>query len=461
MPRARSSSGSVRRTRTDNSIEFPTQPRQLRTDEADGEMPRRSTNSGRSASQRSRTAQQGRNGGSAKRTAAQKTGAKRGTAPKKRPQNTKQRPKQAAQRDPQRREVRKKRKVTRAVLRRRRIMRRLAAFVALLFVIGMGIYLTMTMLFRINSIQVQTADGTQVQEVAGYTSDEILQALGVQLEENIFSVNSAEKAAQLERQFPLLESIQVERDYPNTVVVKVTEAVPTYAMQTSSGWLTLSDNFKILACDADQPLGLCTLYGGDPVSVQPGEQLTFEVPAASEASSAALDEADSEAASEVPADTRLETLDTLRAKLEEYGLLDNVTRIEFADTGNVAILYQDRISVLLGTLNDLDAKLKYVNYIVNNEDGKGCKPTDTGKLDLSHVSADSVPKFYLAQGEPTLPSGYVVPSTTTEDTAASDSVENADSAANAETPTAEDTSVEELPLTDPARMTAVDEEDPM
>ena len=32
--------------------------------------------------------------------------------------------------------------------------------------LGAGIYLTMTMLFRINSIQVQTPDGKQVTEIA-------------------------------------------------------------------------------------------------------------------------------------------------------------------------------------------------------------------------------------------------------------------------------------------------------
>lgn len=120
------------------------------------------------------------------------------------------------------------------------------AFVTLLAVIAAGVYLTMTMLFKIGTIQVQTADGTVVQEVGGYSSSQILQALGVQTEENIFSFDPAAKEAELEKQFPLLESIRVVRDYPNTVVVQVTEAVPTYAMQTKSGWLTLSDQFKIL-----------------------------------------------------------------------------------------------------------------------------------------------------------------------------------------------------------------------
>ena len=67
----------------------------------------------------------------------------------------------------------------------------------------------------------------------------------------------------------------------------------------------------------------------------------------------------------------------------------------------MAFLYQGRISVLLGTLNELDYKLRLAKYVLLNEDGKGCSPTDTGMLDLSHLSASSSRKFRFAQGEPT------------------------------------------------------------
>ena len=244
----RTANGTVRRTRTDNSIEFPSQPRR-----SQGQKPRK--------------------------TAAQ--------AAQQRYKNQRLRPAQQQPRDPVQREKRKKRRLTRAALKRRRMLRRRMAFVTLLAVIAAGVYLTMTMLFKIGTIQVQTADGTVVQEVGGYSSSQILQALGVQTEENIFSFDPAAKEAELEKQFPLLESIRVVRDYPNTVVVQVTEAVPTYAMQTKSGWLTLSDQFKILACESAQPEELKTLYGGEPVSVTPGDQLTFAAqadPAASDAS---------------------------------------------------------------------------------------------------------------------------------------------------------------------------------
>ena len=62
-------------------------------------------------------------------------------------------------------------------------------------------------------------------------------------------------------------------------------------------------------------------------------------------------------------------LAALQAKLDEYGMRSAVTRIEFADTEQLAFLYQDRISVLLGTLNDLDYKLDRARYVLTNADG--------------------------------------------------------------------------------------------
>lgn len=317
------------------------------------------------------------------------------------------RPTEANLRSPARREGRKKRRLTRAAVRRRRAIRRLTALALLLCVIGVGVYLTVTMLFKINTLEV-AVDGEVVQEVGGYSSAEILQALGVHAEENIFSFDPAEKAAALEKQFPLLENIRVERDYPNTVVVRTNAAAAVYAMQTSGGWLSLSAGLKILDQDSAQP-DLIILCGGEPVSTTPGTQLEFETgPSGPSSGSAASDSAVSSEAGP-PTDKRLESLNTLLTALDSSELGADVTRIEFEDPEQMAFLYQGRISVLLGTLNELDYKLRLAKYVLLNEDGKGCSPTDTGMLDLSHLSASSSRKFRFAQGEPTLPSGWTAP----------------------------------------------------
>ena len=180
-------------------------------------------------------------------------------------------------------------------------------------------------------------------------------------------------------------------------------------MQTSSGWLTLSGGLKILEKDSAQPAGLPTLYGGEPVSAEPGEQLTFAAePKADSTPDSAADSSVSGTVEE-EADQRLESLNTLLAALDAAGMSADVTRIEFADVDEMAFLYQDRISVWLGTLNELEYKLKLAKHVLLNEDGKGCAATDTGKLDFTHISMSSTRKFTFAQGEPELPSGYIVP----------------------------------------------------
>lgn len=451
-PPSRSANGSVRSSRADNSIQFPTQSQPRRPAQGQGSNTTQYPAGNRPAGSRPKNA---KSGGKQRRPA---NNARSGQSSRKN-QNAQNRPNRqhpagsqsAPQQSPARREMRKKRKVTRATLRRRRILRRLTAFAMLLCVIGAGIYLTMTMLFRISSIQVQTPDGKQVTEIAGYSADSILQQMGVQLEENIFSFEPGEKAAVLEQNFPLLGSIKVIRDYPNTVVVQVTEAVPAYAVQNGSKWLVISDKWKILSEESTQPEGLCTLYGGKLQDTAPGQAFCL-VEDADAASASGSEAAGSESTADT-GDARMEALSTLVSKLEEYGLSQDVTRLEVADTEQIAFLYQDRISVLLGTLNDLDYKLDRARYVLTNADGKGCGPTDTGRLDFSHTSASSTRKIYFAQGEPTLPSGYVVPPKAEEPAPAEDAADTTEPAADADT--------EQLPLTHPDRMTANEEENPM
>ena len=435
----------------DNSIEFPRQERP-------GQSPNNAygARNAQNRTRRSRGASVPRNAQGRPQNA--NGNARPGQNRAQRTPNGRLRPTEANLRSPSRREGKKKRKLTRAAIRRRRIMRRLTAFAMLLCVIAAGVYLTVTMLFKISSIQVRTADGTVVTEVGGYASEQILQALGVHTEENIFSFDPGQKSRELEKVFPMLEFIRVEREYPGTVVVQVTEASPAYAMQVQGGWLTLSGSLKILAKDAAQPAGLATLYGGEPASTTPGDQLEFVSAAAD--SSAASGAESAASAVEPGEDQRLEALSTLMSALDSNGMLADVTRIEFADTDEMAFLYQDRISVLLGTLNELDYKLKLANYVLLNQDGKGCAATDTGLLDLSHLSASSTRKFRFAQGEPTLPSGYVVPEVSTAET---ETVENQDASeqtdASADTPAETPTEpLTDLPDAAPAADTAAPEQ---
>ena len=123
----RTANGTVRRTRTDNSIEFPSQPRRT---EQSGTRRTSGQNRNRTA-QRSRTAQpEQRASGPARkpqqrRSQGQKPRKTAAQAAQQRYKNQRLRPAQQQPRDPVQREKRKKRRLTRAALKRRRMLRRL------------------------------------------------------------------------------------------------------------------------------------------------------------------------------------------------------------------------------------------------------------------------------------------------------------------------------------------------
>ena len=62
--------------------------------------------------------------------------------------------------------------------------------------------------------------------------------------DNIFSFSAGEKSRLLQQQLPYLDVVEVARQLPNTVVVKVQPATERFAVDTATGWLVLSDGLK-------------------------------------------------------------------------------------------------------------------------------------------------------------------------------------------------------------------------
>ena len=74
--------------------------------------------------------------------------------------------------------------------------------------------------------------------------------------------------------------------------------------------------------------------------------------------------------------------------MEDTGLLDGVTLISLQDMEEINFLYQGRVSVVLGTANNLPYKLQIASRIVLDTDGTGLASTDRGTLDVSYQRSD-------------------------------------------------------------------------
>lgn len=362
---------------------------------------------------------------------------------------------------PQRRGRKRRLYLTKKELRRRARRRRMLAMLGIVAAIAAGAALSVALLFKVTAITIKNPDGVPqavqaapasqaasepqpassdagddaasqpeqtpepteapVQSTVNtgpYTEQQILAALGVQLGDNMFSFRLNERQAQLDLALPLLEQVRLKRRYPGTLEVYVTPAVATYCAQTAEGWLVLSRTLKVMETAAEQPAGLRVLLC-DAKAAQPGtalETLALEraalayeqAKAAAQAAASAAGAASGPSATMPPEDMVRDAnriaLDELLSALEQAGLLEQATVLDVADPEEMAFLYDGRISVRLGTMNEMEYKLQLAGYILRNEDGQGCSATDAGVLDVSHILSDGSIRPTFRQGAALLPS---------------------------------------------------------
>lgn len=310
----------------------------------------------------------------------------------------------SAQNAAKKKRVRRKKehvRITQAEMRRRRFRRRLLAVILLLLAVTAGILLSVTLLFRVSTFEFQDPSGKVTTDIGGYTKEEILQTLEVKQGDNLFSFAADQQEERLNLHFPLLENVEIRRRMPSTVVLRVQPAQESFCIQTSTGWLILSRQCKVMAMSGTQP-ELPLLIGPVQTIPQVGQTLSLASPDVPDVAETPTESAQPTAVpQEAPEQTALVQM---LAALEQHGILDQVTHLDVTDPEQVYFGYQDRIRVTLGTLNQLDYKLKFAVHLLQNEAGDGLTETDRGVLDMSIIRSDGSIRPTFKQSDPELPS---------------------------------------------------------
>ena len=369
-----------------------------------------------------RSRQQKSRGGSftrpaAKRSLSSRMGLQKGPAPRpsSRPQNRRARPQQPAppparparpqerpqpQLNPQKAGyipgspgMRRQRRVTQAEILRRRNRRRALGLLAVLAVLVLGGIVSVNLLFKVTAFRVENFDRSTPADTGIYTEDEIVAALGIEKNSNLFGFSAEEKTRQLQTQFPYLDAVQVDIQLPGTVVLKVRPATERFACMYSGGWLVLSDSLKILRVELSQPTDLSVLTCSLPAGFTPAVGQVL-VPG----SYNSLLEGDA-ATPESSMQDAAQILSELTAQLESEGLSDGVTAIDILDLSQMSFTYQGRIRVLLGNDNRLDYKVRLAATAILDPD-KGLSSGDAGTLDVSYQQSDGEIRGYFAPDEP-------------------------------------------------------------
>ena len=277
---------------------------------------------------------------------------------------------------------RRTRRVTQAEIIRAKRRRRLLGALGVLAVLAVGAFVSINLLFKVTT--------------GIYTSDELIEALGIEKNSNLFAFSTAEKTQQLALQFPYLERVAVEIQLPAAVIIKVEPATERFACMYPGGWMVLSDSLKILRTDVSQPDGLILLTMSLPTDFSPVVGQNIEPKSynslLSETQQATAETAGLQASA-------LQTLTEMRDGLQANNLFDGTTALNIQDLSDIEFTYQNRVQVLLGSETNLAYKLRLAAAALTDPE-KGLAAGDKGVLDISTQRSDGDIRAYFAPDTP-------------------------------------------------------------
>ena len=332
------------------------------------------------------------------------------------------------------------RRVTRAEQLRIRRRKAIIGVLCVLAVLVVGIVLSINLLFKVTDFRVENADRTTPAKTGIYTEQQLIDATGIQLFDNLYGFSTKEKSDQLLAQMPYLDVAVVTRQAPGTVIIRVQPAVERFKMEYSGSWLVLSEQLKVLRVEPAEPDNLVQLDALLPegAATTPGSFLTLDAPSEPTALATAMPSGTATPENADEADTAQETpnevLNELLSELDQYGLLDGTTVLTMQNMTELSFLYQGRVSVQLGTANNLDYKIRFAAYIILDTGGDGLASSDRGTLDVSDQQTDGTiqPRFLPAENPVATPEPTPEPpAEDTTDAAADAAADGADLTADA------------------------------
>ena len=207
----------------------------------------------------------------------------------------------------------------------------------------------MSVFFRVSDIQVKG----NVQ----YTAEEIIRASAIEEGDNLFFFDRIAAISRALSKLPYVEDVAVERRLPNKVIITVEESSALAYLELGEEQWTLDHRCKVLGKAAEgETEALIPVVGIRPGTLMIGEQMETE-------------DQDRE---------QVEFLAAILDQIEERGLTEGVTQIDFSNPSSPEFSYRDRYTVVLGSENQLEHKFGMFVTVLEK-----LKPGDVGVINVS------------------------------------------------------------------------------
>lgn len=208
--------------------------------------------------------------------------------------------------------------------------------VAFVFVSFVGLMLCLTVFFKVKTVEVNG--------VTLYREDQIVGVGGIISNENLVRTDTKLIEKRLKDNLVFIETAEVEKKYPSTIIINVTEAVKAADMLLDNGkYCTVSETGRVLElANASQTGGIPVIKGFELANEKAGGELESK-------------------------DKNKLRIYKDMMKIISAISFEHIGQIDLSDRSGITMLYDDRITLELGSSVDLDYKLNYFKAVIDNK----------------------------------------------------------------------------------------------
>lgn len=230
-------------------------------------------------------------------------------------------------------------------------------------VIVAALALSMIIFFRVRHVDVRGNDF--------YTDGEICEAASLSDGDNLLTISRGQIAGNVMARLPYIQSVQVTRELPDTIILTVTEFDATYAVQDTAGdWYLMTSSGKITEQVSQQEAKEHILV----------DNLLLDAPTVGQQATPSAEQG-----KEAAATRRLNVLLEVLQEIEAAELVREIASVNVASTTSIVVWYGDRFEVMLGSTDQLDYKFEYLKLVVAEQ-----KDYVTGSIDLTLSGGNEV-----------------------------------------------------------------------
>lgn len=233
-----------------------------------------------------------------------------------------------------------KREQNRKRKRRRRRHTSFYFFLVFLMVIGIGVLLSVTLLFNVKKIVVKGD--------VDYKNEDIINVSGISNGDNLVRLDSKKASDNILASMIYIESADIDKQYPGTLVINVSRCVSTAYVECEDGFLVVSAKGKILDKVKEMSEELLIIKGFEPVNETPGTYLQS-------------------------ADEQKDSIAKEFLEISGGEEKHKITAVDMTDKYDITIDYENRITFEMGNSNDISYKLNLAGTVLDelSDDKKG------------------------------------------------------------------------------------------